>query len=302
MGTANPFEGSAVSVAQQAITIRDIKWLAYVPIGLCLILVGWLYMPTFRWWYNVWMADESYYSHGILIPIISGFIVWLKKKALQETRVEPAAVGFLFAIPLLAVILLASWANVASLRGLTFPPLLALLVMLVFGIGMTKAMAFPIGYLYFMCVLPGFILTKLSFKIQMLSTTGGTMILRGLTMDAYQEGAVITLPNVLVEVGAPCSGFRLLISLFAFSVLFAYLKEGPWWGKALLVAFTLPLSLVVNSIRIALIAVVGEFMGSEAMHSFHDYSGYIVLILAFVVLSFFARLVKCRKFNSTLMP
>ncbi len=113
---------------------------------------------------------------------------------------------------------------------------------------------------------------------------------------------MILLPNVEVMVGAPCSGFRLLISLFAFTVLYTYLLEGPWWGRTLLVVFTLPLSLLVNSIRITLIALVGEFMGSEAMHSFHDYSGYIVLILAFLVLVSFGRLVKCRKFNSMLMP
>jgi len=175
-------------------------------------------------------------------------------------------------------------------------------VLVLFGRAMARQSGFPIAYLYFMCVLPTFLLTMLSFRIQMLSTKGGTMLLRLLGFDAYREGAMITLPNIEVLVGAPCSGFRLLISLFAFSVLFAYLKEGPLWGRLSLVAITLPLSLLVNSIRITFIAIVGEFMGSDAMLAFHDYSGYIVLVLAFVALSLFARLVGCRRFSSMVVP
>lgn len=294
------------SIAEPAedrlLTLRDFRWPTLVLIGACLALLIWLYLPTFGWWYTMWNMEDSYYSHGFLVPLISGFIVWLKRKRIMVTPVRPVFYGVLVMIPVMVWSLIAFWANAPSIQGLAFPLILAAMSLALLGVAITRELAFPIGYLYFMAVLPTFLLTMASFRIQILSTMAATGILKVMGFDAYREGAVITLPNIEVLVGAPCSGFRLLISLFAFSVLFTYLKEGPWWGRASLILVTLPLSLVVNSIRITLIAMVGEFFGSEAMHAFHDYSGYLVLVLAFVALWWMARLVRCQKFNSMLSP
>ena len=301
MNTEDVSQENAGCIAEHEITVTDVKWAALIPITVGLALVIWLFIPTFKWWYGMWMKDESYYSHGFLVPLISGFIVWLKRDILKRITIKPAVHGFTLLFAALIVTSVASWVDTASIRGLMFPAVIAGLCLAILGRKMTKELSFPISYLYFMCVLPGFALTMLSFRIQMLSTIGATMLLRILTFDAYREGAMIMMPNTEVLVGAPCSGFRLLISLFAFSTLFVYLKEGPLWGKGLIVAMTLPLSLVLNALRIAMIAIVGELLGKDAMHSFHNFSGYIILILAFVILYLFARVVKCQKFNSTLI-
>ena len=52
----------------------------------------------------------------------------------------------------------------------------------------------------------------------------------------------------------------------------------------------LPLTVFVNGFRIALIGVVGNAYGSQAGHDFHDYSGYITLLVCFFLLFKFARL------------
>ena len=288
--------------AESTMTVRDLKWNVYVPIGISVTLLMVFYSLIFRSWYGNWMMNESYYSHGILVPFISLFIVWLKKKDLAEVPVRPSAVGYFILVPLLALVSIMLMAGSNTAGGLAFPLIVASMVLILFGWQMLRETAFPIGYLYFMCVLPGFLLVKLSFTIQIVSTMVATVLLHLIGLDAYRTGVMISLPNIEVMVGAPCSGFRLLISLLAFAVLFAYLREGPLWGRLFLVAFTAPLSLIVNSLRIAMIALVGEYMGSDTMHSFHDYSGYIVLVLAFIILWFISRLVKCQKFNSKLIP
>ncbi len=282
-------------------TIGRLSGGVYFAVAVTIGLLCWLYSPVFKWWYGMWNAEESYYSHGILVLPISLFIVWLKRDQILKVPIRPYPLGYLGLVPVLMLVILATWANAQS-RGLSFPITLGLLVLILLGKRMAKELAFPIGYLFFMCVLPTFILTKASFGIQMLSTAGATVLLKLIGLEAFRQGAMISLPNIDVLVGSPCSGFRLLISLFAFSVLFVYLKEGPLWGRLTLVAFTLPLSVLLNCLRIMMIALVGEYMGGDAMHAFHDYSGYIVLVLAFVVLSYSARFVKCRKFNSMLIP
>lgn len=291
---------SATSV-QGDMRFRDLRWPAFVPMAAGVALLLWMYRLIFRSWYAEWMKDESYYSHAVLVPFISAFVIWLKRKQILDAPINPSALGYLLIVPCLAIFIVMSWAGGFSIQGLVLPVILGGLVLVYFGRRMARILRFPVGYLFFMAVLPGDVITKLSFRIQMISTVGATWMLNAIGFDAVREGSKINLPNIEVMVGAPCSGFRMLISLFAFAVLLAYLKEGPMWGRASMVIVTLPLSVILNSLRVFMIAVVGEYWGSDVMHGFHDSSGYIVLALAFVLLSLFARLVKCRKFNSILI-
>ncbi|MHB0912197.1 MAG: exosortase/archaeosortase family protein [Armatimonadota bacterium] len=281
-------------------TVADLRWPSYALFGICAVLFAWFYAPTFKVWYWEWMKKDSYYSHGILVPFISLFLIWLDRKRLSGMHIRQDIMGYPLVILALLVALAFSLAGGTIIQGLMVPILVAGMITVLLGRAMMKALLFPVFYMYFMTPLPGDILTRLSFRIQVLSTIGATGILKMFGLDAWREGVKIILPNIDVLVGAPCSGFRLMISLFAFAVLFVYLKTGPKWGKALLIALTLPLSVVLNAVRIMMIAVVGEFMGADAMHTFHDWSGYIMLVLAFVALSLLARLVKCQKFNSIL--
>lgn len=281
-------------------TISSLGWLTYALMAISVAILIVLYIPTFRAWWYAWTVKDSYYSHGMLIPPISGFIIYLKRKDVRSLAVEPSPLGWLLLLPALGIAILASWSDTTSIVGLMLPLIIAGAVILLFGKAIFRQLLFPIAFLYFMCVIPSFLITVISFKIQMLSTKGGTLLLKLLGFSAEREGVLIYMPYITVKVGAPCSGFRLLISLLAFSTLYAYLKEGPVWGKLTLVASTLPLSLIINSLRIAMIGIVGNSLGSEAMHKFHDYSGYIVLVLAFLFLSLLSRWVGCRKFNQML--
>lgn len=295
------YTGTGARTPERESRIGGFGWSDYLAMAVLAGLIAWIYMPSFKWWYEAWMAKESSYSHGILIPIIVGFIVWLKRKSILATPIKPYAWGYAVLVPALFLVLFSAVANSASVRGLLFPVVIGGSVLVLMGPAMLRQLTFPILYLYFMCVLPGHLLAPASFRIQMLSTAGATLILKAAGLGVVRAGQVITMPNgVEAQVAEACSGFRLLISLFAFSVLFAYLKDGPLWGRLSLVAVTVPLSLVANSLRISLVCLVGQFWGVEEMHSFHDYSGYLVLLLAFIVLPQIARLVKCRDFNSML--
>jgi len=291
-GTDTPTLAAAIS-----------RWQYVAALAASAALLGFAYAHSnlFGFWWGKWMEKDSYYSHGVLVPLISAFTVYLDRRTLAQLPVSPGKLGLAILIPCGLLAIVARSANVLSILGLTLPIMLYGAVWFLMGPKVARRMLFPIGFLFFMCVLPGQILTQLSFKIQLLSTTGASLMLKLIGQQPNQTGAMITLPNAQVLVGQPCSGFRLLISLSAFAVFFAYMREGPRWGKVLLVLATAPLSLLVNSIRIFMIAMVGEYFGSEAMHAFHDYSGYLVLILAFVVLWQLSKVVQCRKFKAVLV-
>lgn len=55
-------------------------------------LISFFYWPTFRWLVNSWESCD-YYSHGILIPLVSGFIIWAKNKALRWNGLTAAVLA-----------------------------------------------------------------------------------------------------------------------------------------------------------------------------------------------------------------
>lgn len=280
--------------------LRCLKRGDIVVMGVWALLLIYMYIPTFTKWYTEWTRPETYYSHAFLVPIISAFIIWIKRKDLAETAVKPSWTGFLIVVPSLLVFMIGVWSGATAFQSMVFPLIVFGSVVAIFGREIARKLRFPIGYLYFMCVMPGFLITAVSFRIQVLSTIGAAAIMKLIGLNVVRSGVNIIVPNMVdpVQVGQPCSGFRLLISLLALCILMIYLVEGPRWGKAVLLIITIPLSVVLNSIRVAMIALVGNYMGVNAMHSFHDWSGYIMLVLAMVSIFYIARLVKCREFKS----
>ena len=56
-----------------------------------------------------------------------------------------------------------------------------------------------------------------------------------------------------------------------------------------MLVIVVPLCLFINSLRVTLIGLVGEFRGDLAAHTFHDWSGYITLLICFFLLFKYAR-------------
>ena len=117
-----------------------------------------------------------------------------------------------------------------------------------------------------------------------------------MTFSTHLVGNVIHMENYSLFVDVPCSGFKLLLAMLTFSAAFAYLVDGAAPAAMALFLFSLPLSLLVNSVRIALIGVVGECIGPDAAHVFHDWSGLITLVLGFTALFALAKGFGCRTF------
>jgi len=61
------------------------------------------------------------------------------------------------------------------------------------------------------------------------------------------------MESYALNVELPCSGFKTLIGLLAFSAAFSYVVEGPIRKRWLLFLSSAPLAVLVNAVRIALI-------------------------------------------------
>ncbi|MDX1931815.1 MAG: exosortase/archaeosortase family protein [Capsulimonadales bacterium] len=258
-----------------------------------LLALAW---PMLRWWHWEYTRPESYYGFAFFVPPLVALMLWHRRRELAAVPKRPAPAALLLATPALLLLTLAVKTEMQAVMSWAF--LLSVLggVWFVLGTRFVRVASFPLLFLWLMAPLPGPVLNDLTLQVQSLSTEGATMLLTGIGLHPVRFGNMVHLDNYILNVDVPCSGFKLLLTLFTFNSAFAFLTDSTpvrRWGLFLI---GVPLSVFVNSVRIALIGVVGECLGTSAAVVFHDWSGMLSLVLCMVLLFGTAKVLGCRTF------
>jgi len=254
-------------------------------------LVAVLFYPTFAWLVYNWL-NNSYYSHGFLVPLISGFFVWCRRDAFQQDKREPSNLGLVVLGLSLVIYLVAQVWQAYHVSAFTLILLLAGLALYFLGKEATLRIAFPLAFLLFMIPLP--FINQLSPTLESFTATVSTAVVHLLGIPATNFGSQIQLPNSSFVVGAACSGLNSMVALATLVVVFIYILEGSRLGKIILLIMAIPLALVANLFRVSSILVIAHLFGAEAgLRYFHDYSSLVLFLLAFLLLVLVSRLVGC---------
>lgn len=250
-----------------------------------LVALGIAYYSVFYYWQYNWFRSNGYYSHGILVPFLALYMVWMRREELRQAEVRASSGGLAVVFIALALRVLGHLTQSSTVSSLSFLILVYGVVASLLGWHMVRLVWFPILFLGFMMPLPSTIFDEISQPAQEWSTIIANVILKTIGYETHRVGNVIYIPGGFdLDVGVPCSGFKMLVSMATFAFFFAYYIRVELWRQVLLVILALPLALVINGLRIALIGIVGTKFGEEAGYAFHDWSGYLVLVVAFAVL------------------
>ncbi len=230
-----------------------------------------------------WGSEE--YSHGYLIPVISLFLIWRNRHRLAETSPKGAWVGALVVVVGLVVFLMGELGTIYTVIQYAF-------LMTIFGIALAcvgwSGMRFlwvPLLYLAFMIPLPSFLYNGLSSDLQLISSQLGVAVIRLFGVSVFLSGNVIDLGVYKLQVVEACSGLRYLFPLMSFGFLCAYIFQGPFWMKAILFLSTIPITILMNSLRIGIIGVLVEYYGIEVAEGFlHDFEGWVIFLACVLVL------------------
>ncbi|MDX1765035.1 MAG: exosortase/archaeosortase family protein [bacterium] len=249
-------------------------------LALALPLLGILYAPQFPSLWATWKADPNY-GHGMLVPLLAAFLVFLKRREISRIEPDPSSLGLL--VVLLGVIqyLVGVVANeLFTTRSSLIVVILGMLLTL-WGKRGARTLLLPVLYLIFMIPLPYIVYNAVAFPMKLFATQWSVFFLDLLRISAYREGNIIHLPNTTLEVANACSGLRSLMSLITFGVVFAYVAQKTKLTRAILIAAILPIAIVANIIRIIVTALLAHYKGPETADGFlHDASGAIVYTVA----------------------
>lgn len=251
------------------------------------------YIPAFVWMVERWSAAETYYSHGFLVPFISAFIVWTKRRELSALKISPQASGWIFFLGSIVVHLICTRFRISFMSGLSFIPVLAGLVLLSLGRSHLKKLLFPISFLIFMVPMPMVLIANVSFRLKIFAAQVSTVLINGVGVKAVRDGSVIKTAHSFIMVEDPCSGIRSLIALIALGALMAYFNDISRKRKIALFISSIPIAISTNIIRITALSLATEIYGDKfAGDTFHTIMGVMVFILAFIGLTLVAKLLE----------
>ena len=248
--------------------------------GAVALLVVALFEATLRWLVLSWLGNP-YYSHGPLIVLVSGWLLWRRRDALRGARAEN--IGLALAAMGVGVHLLALPLQMQVVSAAALVVVLVGLVWAFAGRSVVRAWAFPLAFLLLMIPLPG--IERLSPTLEAFTAQYAAQAARWLGVAASNLGGQVSVGAQAFTVGAPCSGLRSLVALGTLALLLAYSVQGPAWARALLVVAALPIALAANLVRVSSIFWVAGALGADAaLGFFHTLSSPLLFLVALALL------------------
>lgn len=238
---------------------------------------------------NLWTrwSEQQELSHSYFIPLISLWLVWANRKAVAESVGEPSWAGiWLFALSSL-FLLIGQLTHIFVFQHVGLIVAIAGLIAAFGGLSLLRATAVPVAFLFFAVPPPYWVITVLSWKFQQISSVAGVAMIRMMDIPVYLSGNIIDLGSYKLQVAEACSGLRYLFPFLSLGVMTAYLFRGPLWQRLIIVAATIPITIVMNSFRIAATGVLVQAYGPEqAEGALHLFEGWVVFLLCLLLLFF----------------
>ena len=231
-----------------------------------------------------WRVDPNY-SHGFLIPLMSLYLVWERKQKLKACKFSPSNVGFVFLICGLLMFFAGKLAAENFLMRFSFIIVLSSLILFLYGKDHLRVLAFPVLFLVFMIPVPSIIMNRITFPLQLVASKLATHSIQLLGIPVLQEGNIIRLGGLSLEVAKACSGIRSLMSLLALGTVYAYFTSKSMTSRVVIVLSTIPIAIMVNSLRITMTAFLSVHYGTKAAEGFiHEFSGVLLFLVAVILL------------------
>jgi len=216
---------------------------------------------------TIWMAfsplrgllqnskHNEYYSHIPLMPLISAYFIFRKRKEIFGRSPSFYWPG-LFIVAGGAVLrfvgrgLQANPNDYASLA--TFSALVFWLgsFLFLYGKEALRKAYFPAAFLIFAVPIPSILMEKTISVLVTASTSITNLLFKAIGVAFTRKGSIFELPGFSIEVAKECSGIRSSLALFITGILAGHLFLKKSWKKGVLALAVFPVAVFKNGLRI----------------------------------------------------
>lgn len=269
-----------------------------------------------------WWNDENY-SHGLLIPLIIGYLLWTQRERFARTTQRPAMIWGLAAV---TTALFALWAGTAGAELFTQRTSLVLMlagtIVYFWGFSLLRLLIVPLFLLLLAIPIPSIIFNKIAFPLQLFASRCAVWAMAAFDIPVLRQGNVIELMPLgaretkKLEVVEACSGIRSLMTLITLAVVFAYfthphegdsgdgdganavggirgsinsalsrMKTYGFWRSTIILLSAIPIAIFTNALRVSGTGILARYYGTRVADGFfHSFSGWVIYVVAFLLL------------------
>lgn len=234
---------------------------------------------------------DLYYTHIPIIPLISAFLLYRKRKLLFSAPDPDLLSGLLTASVGIFFYLLARFSGfkteyLISLAVFSVIVFWAGTYMAIYGLNSLRKAFFPVAFLLFAVPLPASIMNRAAIEIAGASVHITDILFNLLAIPYVRQGIEIYLPGYILVVGPECAGWRSSIALVIISLLAGHLFLKNFKHRFLLVALAIPLIIIKNGVRIVILYLIACFIDERFMEPgfIHRSVGYGIFIIALIFL------------------
>lgn len=250
--------------------------------------------------FSLSVLDDEYTQILLILPISIAFI-FLERRELSKVfqwnfRLAPVLLIAACAFPVWAQLLSTRLTADEQLSMSMFALVLSWIgiFVLCFGALASKIALFPLLFLFGLVPLPRNALNFIISLLQGGSTGAAHALFAAFGVPVVQEGNFLTIPGLMIQVAKECSSIRSSCMLLTTTIVLVQLFLRSPWRKAVVVAFSIPLSVAKNGLRIFTIAMLGTREDPGYLTGrFHRQGGIVFFIIALMCI--FALLAICRK-------
>ena len=242
----------------------------------------------------VFSFDDELYTHLCLIPPVSAYFIFLKRKSIfSEGAYKPALGGV---IAMAGVVLLLTGLHYKA--GLSQNDYLSIstagMVLWViggfvgiYGLSAFRKALFPMLFLFFTVPIPTVILDRFVSFLQHLSADAVEGVFTVIGTPHVRHGMVFELPGQTIEVAPQCSGIRSTLALVITATVGGYVFLDTGWRRLILVLAIIPVSVFKNALRITTLGLLGSYVDPKWITDswLHHMGGRPFFIVALILLA-----------------
>ena len=224
------------------------------------------------------------YTHLLLILPISASLIFSERELLKPATEPALGLGW----SLLIVAILVGGFSRTSLADVQLSlSMLAIVIwwvgsfILCFGSRVARLFLFPLCFLFWLVPIPTPLLERIIAIWQHGSAISASLMFSALGIPNTQDGVMLSIPGLNLEVAQECSSLRSSLMLIVTSMVLAQLFLQSFWRKTVLVLAAIPLSIAKNGVRIFTISMLGTRVDPGFLHgNLHRHGGIVFFLLA----------------------
>ncbi|MBV8635684.1 MAG: exosortase B [Burkholderiaceae bacterium] len=248
-----------------------------------------LYLPTYyRLATGLWTFSDQ--TQGPLILLIVAYLFWTQREKLlpQPGRRAWPAMGSLVFLSGLAFYVVGRSQDILMFEIGSQLLVLSGFLLLARGIGVLRALWFPLFFMIFMIPLPGFFIDAVTLPMKIAVSYVADNVLFWFGYPIARSGVILQIGPYELMVADACAGMHTLISLEALGLLYLNLvKHDSAARNSILAILIVPISFTANVIRVMTLILVTYYFGDAAGQGFvHGFAGIVLFLVALTLIMF----------------